>query len=198
MSTAPTETKDKSKADSTYYYFKSTPAHIAKNYVPQKIDSNGVMPEQTPRLPVVENTQGSAWNRMGTWEEKDYSKWARDRLKELLLEMECPVFSTGELKISDVVTAEGDATILYLRGKKRLGFELNLKAKWKGKVNDKEVSGHISIPSLDSDDWPDDIEIDFTAEKSDSPHLEARRYVKSMKSTVMKQLKTFYDEFNAK
>jgi len=65
-------------------------------------------------------------------EEKDYSKWARDRLKELLLEMECPVFSTGELKISDVVTAEGDATILYLRGKKRLGFELNLKAKWKG------------------------------------------------------------------
>jgi len=43
-------------------------------------------------------------------EEKDYSKWARDRLKELLLEMECPVFSTGELKISDVVTAEGDVS----------------------------------------------------------------------------------------
>jgi len=54
------------------------------------------------------------------------------------------------------------ATILYLRGKKRLGFELNLKAKWKGKVNDKEVSGHISIPSLDSDDWPDDIEVLIT------------------------------------
>jgi len=182
------EAKDKSKADSTYYYFKSTPAHIAKNYVPQKIDPNATMPKQTPRMP-VENTQGSTWNRMGTWEEKDYSKWAQDRLKALLVEIECPKFSTGELKVTEVVKAEGDATILFLRGKKRVGFEMDLKAKWKGKISEKEVSGHICIPSLDSDDWPDDIEISVTIEKSDEAHREARRYMNTSKSVVMSKLK---------
>jgi len=173
-----TEAKSKSKADSTYYYFKSTPADVAKNYVPQKIDPNDAMPEQTPRPPVAENTTGSTWNKMGTWEEKDYSKWAQGRLKELLVAVECPKFSTGELKVSEVTKAEGDATILYLRGKKRLGFAMDLKVKWKGKCSDKSVTGYICIPNFDADEWPDDIEIDITIDKSDSAHEEARRCTK--------------------
>eukprot|EP00469_Lotharella_globosa_P007470 CAMPEP_0167784018 /NCGR_PEP_ID=MMETSP0111_2-20121227/7398_1 /TAXON_ID=91324 /ORGANISM="Lotharella globosa, Strain CCCM811" /LENGTH=194 /DNA_ID=CAMNT_0007675031 /DNA_START=85 /DNA_END=669 /DNA_ORIENTATION=+ len=191
------EAKEKSKADSTYYYFKSTPAHIAKNYVPKKIDPNAAMPTQTARAPVEQNT-GSTWNKIGTWEEKDYSKWAQDRLKALLVETECPAFSSGELKIAEVTKAEGDATILFLRGKKRIGFEMHLKAKWKGKVNGKDVSGHVSIPSFDSDDWPDDIEIDISAEKTDENHREARQYMKSVKSNVMKQLEIFYNELQKK
>jgi len=100
---------------------------------------------------------------------------------------------------------------------------MHLKAKWKGKVNGKDVSGHVSIPSFDSDDWPDDIEIDISAEKTDENHREARqyiptsqpsisstssviltrhplypRYMKSVKSNVMKQLEIFYNELQKK
>jgi hypothetical protein len=32
-----------------------------------------------------EETGSSAWNKGGTWEEKDYSKWAEARIKEVLL-----------------------------------------------------------------------------------------------------------------
>ena len=32
-----------------------------------------------------EETGSSAWNKGGTWEEKDYSKWAETRIKEVLL-----------------------------------------------------------------------------------------------------------------
>eukprot|EP00954_Amorphochlora_amoebiformis_P001415 108299-Amorphochlora_amoeboformis.AAC.2 len=61
-----TDIKQKTKADSTYYYFKSTPADVAKNYVPQKINPEDKMPTQTARAP-VKNTTGSTWNKMGTW-----------------------------------------------------------------------------------------------------------------------------------
>merc|ERR1712146_792012 len=132
------------------------------------------------------------------WEEKDYSKWAQERLKVLLVETECPAFSAGDLKITEVTKAEGDATILFLRGKKRIGFEMNLKAKWKAKCNGKSVSGHVEIPSFDSDDWPDEIEIDITAEKTDNDHRAAREYMKSVKSSVMKQLEVFYNELKKK
>ena len=30
-----------------------------------------------------EETGGSAWNKGGTWEEKDFSKWAEGRVKEV-------------------------------------------------------------------------------------------------------------------
>eukprot|EP00472_Partenskyella_glossopodia_P003623 CAMPEP_0197516456 /NCGR_PEP_ID=MMETSP1318-20131121/1336_1 /TAXON_ID=552666 /ORGANISM="Partenskyella glossopodia, Strain RCC365" /LENGTH=193 /DNA_ID=CAMNT_0043065211 /DNA_START=25 /DNA_END=606 /DNA_ORIENTATION=- len=191
------EEKSKTKADSTYYFFKSTPAEIAKQYQPQRIDPDAAPPTQTARV-AVNNSTGSTWNKMGTWEEKDYSKWACSRLKELLVDTECPAFSTGDLKISEVVKAEGMATILFLRGKRRVGFELNLKAKWKGKLDGKSVSGHVCIPSFDSDEWPDDIEIDITADKSDDAHDAARRYMRTARSSVMKQLKIFYDELHKK
>ena len=32
-----------------------------------------------------EETGSSAWNKGGTWEEKDYSKWAEARIKEVML-----------------------------------------------------------------------------------------------------------------
>ena len=59
------EKKDKTKADSQYYFFKSTPEDLAKNYVPKKIDPNAAPPLTTSRAPI--KTGGSKWNTIGTW-----------------------------------------------------------------------------------------------------------------------------------
>ena len=32
----------------------------------------------------------SVWNKGGTWEEKDFSKWAEGRLKEIFPELDTP------------------------------------------------------------------------------------------------------------
>lgn len=71
----------------------------------------------------------SAWNGAGTWEEKDMSAWMRDRVKEGLLALEGP----ESLKIDKVLSCSGEARLLHVRGKFRVGFELAVKVNWSGK-----------------------------------------------------------------
>lgn len=40
-----------------------------------------------------EETGSSAWNKGGTWEEKDYSKWAEARIKEVMLSIALQVLN---------------------------------------------------------------------------------------------------------
>lgn len=55
----------------------------------------------------------SAWNHAGTWEEKDKSAWARDRLKEQIL---AGFAFTDEarkvsVKASSIIQCDGDAKV---------------------------------------------------------------------------------------
>mmetsp|Transcript_27909 Transcript_27909/g.44437 ORF Transcript_27909/g.44437 Transcript_27909/m.44437 type:complete len:327 (-) Transcript_27909:16-996(-) len=45
-----TDERPASKTDSRYYFFKSTPAKLAKQYAPTPIPADGTIPKETPRL----------------------------------------------------------------------------------------------------------------------------------------------------
>lgn len=59
-------TKDGKK--SNYYFFKSTPAHLAEQYKPKPIEATNAA-AVAGAAPAATNG-ASAWNKGGTWEEK--------------------------------------------------------------------------------------------------------------------------------
>ncbi|KAJ6747157.1 hypothetical protein OIU74_029596 [Salix koriyanagi] len=77
------------------------------------------------------NNLGSAWNTAGTWEEKNLNNWATHRIKDLLLSVASLEFSGGKAEIAQVSKCSGDAFLVIVRNKKRVGYtyELTLKIK---------------------------------------------------------------------
>lgn len=111
------------KTASDYYFFKSTSQEEAKKYQPKKLDQVA-RPVEQPKLAVGQ----SAWNKAGTWEEQNHSKWARGRVQELLDSITLPEGTGATL---ESWTVKGDATVTFSRGKRRAGFDLHVSTKWK-------------------------------------------------------------------
>lgn len=122
---------------SSYYFFKSTPAELASQYAPKKVESEEVSKSESG---------ASAWNKAGTWEEKDISDWAKRRLRELLKEFKLPACEKSPCKISKASKVEGHASVIYIRGKKKIGYEFQIEAEWIGETSDgDDISGKIEL-----------------------------------------------------
>jgi hypothetical protein len=128
--------------------------------VPRKLTPNDILNSnsQPPSL-------GSLWNKAGTWEEKNLNKWASDRIKELLVSVGSLELPAGKAEISDVSKCVGDAFLVTVRNKKRVGYtyELTLKVKgeWTIREEKKMVKGHIDIPEFSFGEL-DDLQVCFT------------------------------------
>ncbi|KAK6235773.1 hypothetical protein SCA6_011110 [Theobroma cacao] len=120
----------------------AAPLPLPKRLTPQDILCNQSHPA----------TLGSVWNRAGTWEEKNLNNWATQRIKELLKSVVSLDFSCGKAEIADVTKCAGDAFLVTVRNKKRVGYtyELTLKIKGEWLLRDerKTVKGHIDIPEF--------------------------------------------------
>jgi hypothetical protein len=89
-----------SESSSSYYFFKSTPAEEAKKYAPMKVD--GVVSDS-----VDTKSGASVWNSAGTWEERDHSEWAKNRIKELFKNQTIPAGESRSLRISRATLVSG-------------------------------------------------------------------------------------------
>eukprot|EP00270_Netrium_digitus_P016362 TRINITY_DN5856_c0_g1_i2.p1 TRINITY_DN5856_c0_g1~~TRINITY_DN5856_c0_g1_i2.p1 ORF type:complete len:147 (+),score=30.60 TRINITY_DN5856_c0_g1_i2:102-542(+) len=105
---------------------KETPAPAA---VPRRLSQ-----EELANLTRV-NSEGSAWNVGGTWEERSVNEWAKERIQNLLrLEGEALVARHGSKELIfqvDSSTVTGDATVVIARNKKRCGFMFDISIKLK-------------------------------------------------------------------
>jgi len=178
--------KDKDGKLSSYYYFKTTPKEQAAQYTPKPLTA-GV------ESATVSAGGPSLWNSSGTtWEERDMSEWAQSRLRELLLNLVVPNFAHGNLKLTSVSKIEGDATIVFTRGKKKVGFELNIECLFTGLYKEAKAEVKLTIPSVDADDVDD-----FTV-KLNVPEGSDKKTIKSQASSVTplvrKKLKQLKDE----
>ncbi|KAJ4871913.1 chaperone binding [Raphanus sativus] len=79
-------------------------------------NNNNDVVSAAPNAPIP---LGSLWNKAGTWEEKNLTKWATDRLKELLGSVGSLQFSSGKAGIVDVNRCVGDAFLVTVRNKKK-------------------------------------------------------------------------------
>mmetsp|Transcript_18542 Transcript_18542/g.71577 ORF Transcript_18542/g.71577 Transcript_18542/m.71577 type:complete len:144 (-) Transcript_18542:123-554(-) len=64
----------------------------------------------------------SAWNAAGTWEERDFTKWGIARLKETYSQVEME--AGGRQWKVDHPSVTGDAGVVFVRGKKRVAYDL--------------------------------------------------------------------------
>lgn len=196
---------------SSYYFFKSTPAHEAQKYMPtlltpagtgvaasspSPVQSPSPSPSQSPEpaASVSSVAGGSRWNAAGTWEERDMSSWAHSRLTALL------AFNSGALAVS-CTKVTGDATLVFTRGKKRVGFDLAVQCEWRGRLDGgsggDEVRGGIELPSVDQTS-EGEYEMTVTVKERGAADDEAvdqlTRAAKKLKATITSKIKQFEQE----
>ncbi|KAM2711022.1 hypothetical protein EV1_031185 [Malus domestica] len=128
---------------------------------------------------------GSLWNRAGTWEEKNVNKWATDRMKELIASVGSLEFSGGIAEISHVSKCVGDAFLVTVRNKKRVGYtyELTLKVKgeWVIEEEKKMIKGQIDIPEFSFGEL-DDLQMEVKlSEEKDLLHQDKLRVSQDLK-----------------
>ena len=109
---------------------------------PQKIDGSAttLAPPQTG---------GSAWNAAGTFETRDLSSWTHVELTTRLTGL---VASGGQVR--SVESVSGDASINFVRGKKRSGYDVDftLKVGAEGAEGDEEATTTIRVFGASADD----------------------------------------------
>ncbi|KAI4346296.1 hypothetical protein L6164_007209 [Bauhinia variegata] len=139
--------KEQQQGASYTYWVREIKEDAAPLPVPCKLTPEDVLSRQSQPA-----TLGSVWNRAGTWEEKSLNNWATQRIKELLLSLGPLQFSFGRAEIEDITKCIGDAFMVIVRNKKRVGYtyELTLKVKgeWIIREEKKLVMGHIDIPEF--------------------------------------------------
>ncbi|XP_050373755.1 uncharacterized protein LOC126791360 [Argentina anserina] len=139
--------KEEQKGTSYTYWVRQATEEAAPPPVPRKLSSQDILSSQSQPAAL-----GSLWNRAGTWEEKNVNKWATDRIKELLVSVGSLEFPGGKAEISDVSKCIGDAFLVTVRNKKRVGYTyeltLNVKGEWITGEEKKMVKGQIDIPEF--------------------------------------------------
>lgn len=146
------------KPKSNYYLFGTTAPDQAKAYVPQKIDPADA------KQPAATTAGISSWNSSGTtWEDRDVSEWAKKELTATLAKCS----SDYEVTVTSV---EGDASIVYTRGKPRIGFELTIKGSFKkaSKSLDFEIS-NLDETTLQDEEYELSFSGDSAAKASLKP-----------------------------
>lgn len=154
--------EEKKKEGASYrYWVREATADAAPPPLPRKLTPNDIAISDSSNPPSL----GSLWNRAGTWEEKSLTKWATDRLKELLVSVGSLEFSSGMAEVKDVSRCVGDAFLITVRNKKRVGYtyELSLKVEgeWTFEDNRKKVKGRLDIPEFSFGEL-DDLQVDVS------------------------------------
>ncbi|CAN6806637.1 unnamed protein product [Brassica oleracea] len=179
--------EEKKKEGSYRYWVREATSDAAPPPLPQKLTNNDVVAPNAPAL-------GSLWNQAGTWEEKNLTKWATDRLKELLRSVGSLQFSSGKAEIVDVNRCVGDAFLVTVRNKKRVGYtyELSLKVQgeWSFEEDMKKVKGSLDIPEFSFGEL-DDLEMDVKL--SDDKELSQQ-----LKQRIRLDLKQFLEPLRLK
>eukprot|EP00612_Vaucheria_litorea_P006995 CAMPEP_0171472678 /NCGR_PEP_ID=MMETSP0946-20130122/1412_1 /TAXON_ID=109269 /ORGANISM="Vaucheria litorea, Strain CCMP2940" /LENGTH=292 /DNA_ID=CAMNT_0012002343 /DNA_START=349 /DNA_END=1227 /DNA_ORIENTATION=- len=143
----------------------------------------------------------SAWNTAGTWEEKNVTSWAKDRLEELIKNIKI-VLPKGTLAIKEL-NISGDASITFSRGKRRYLYEFSIKFDWEIKIEESIFEGSVDVPDMGYD-CEGDYEIiirtknSTTKSSQDIVNLFIKNDKEGLKPTLMEAFAQFVKELSSK
>lgn len=112
----------------TTTYFDRSTAHQATPSQPAPT------PVRIGALPPAAEASGSVWNAAGTFEERDVSVWAQERLASMLALLEYDDDRELILEECSCGAIEGSASFFTARGKTRTLFELRFELLWSATV----------------------------------------------------------------
>ncbi|KAG1687967.1 hypothetical protein DVH05_004486 [Phytophthora capsici] len=175
------------KLHSGYHGWMKTIPKTSQDFTPTRIDNATAV-----AAPVSRSDSSSVWNSAGTWEERDKSEWARERLKHHILtsfsfEDEAQGLS---IKATSIVKCDGEAKLVFSRGKKRCGYELSVKFAWE---SDDNVSGHVELQDFD-DTSGEDYDVLVTTDGSGQSQQAAKKAVVSKEPELRKLLALWKQE----
>ncbi|GAQ85928.1 hypothetical protein KFL_002610140 [Klebsormidium nitens] len=136
------------KADAAlgYRYWTGKPGDGVEAPAPKPVPKKLSQEELAQTAQAGPSSGGSAWNKAGTWEERNLTAWGKDRLGELLKELDEISFPEGRARVTEMSSCTGDATQFFVRGKRRCGYHFEIDLKWKGTFKEEEVTGMLKIP----------------------------------------------------
>ncbi|KAI3929162.1 hypothetical protein MKX01_006398 [Papaver californicum] len=144
---------------------------------------------------------GSVWNGAGTWEEKNLNSWASGRIKELMSSLGSLEFSSGRAEIAEVSKCVGDAFLVTVRNKKRVGYTYELTLRFKGewliREEKKNIKGHLDVPEFSFGEV-DDLEVEIRLnEEKDIAHqdkMQIRQDLKLFLKPIREKMLEFEQE----
>lgn len=178
------------KSDSQYYFFKSTPKELAEQYKPKQMSAEEAVVANQPAT-----TGGpSSWNKGGTWEEQSANDFALARMNTLFIGLGVDPSVGFTASITECDSVNGEASIVFSRGKKRCSYEMQVELKWNGDIDGTLVSGVVELPDLDFTNV-DDFDIEVKADVKDDAHFKARDALrKALPKQMYAQMAVFVKE----
>lgn len=146
---------------------------------------------------------GSAWNTANTWEERDCTKWALEKLPSLFQgKEELTKSNQYAVTVKELSNAQGSAQIAHVRGKARFIYELSFDLKFavKDEKSDKSYKGKVSVSDVINDQL-DDIELAVTWTGTSPPGAELAAIRNSviggnaLRKLILAKVATFEHEF---
>lgn len=180
---------------------------------PKLLDSNIVNNNTVQEiLPSGTVHASSAWNAAQTWEERNFSKWAEERIPDILVDDFEITTGTGTfqttLNVNKVDNIKGHASIAHVRGKARYIYEYAVDFAFTVKQYDLTTSskltynGKLAVNDICNDMEYDDINLILTWTKAPpSVVLSKIRSVvlgKDMKKKIKEKMIIFEEEFRNK
>ncbi|KAG6556943.1 hypothetical protein Mapa_001358 [Marchantia paleacea] len=133
------------KATGYTYWVRQDTQQAAPAPVHRKLSATDIAQQNTAQAPPL----GSVWNQAGTWEEKSLNSWALGRVKELLLSADTVSFPQGTARVIEVSSCTGDATLVTVRKKKRVGYSFEITIKFDGEITSsgepKNLEGSVKL-----------------------------------------------------
>lgn len=117
---------------------------------PKRLESVDAVPPRQQQEPL----DGSAWNKAGTWEERNVTAWAKETLEASLLTAsyalpESSPAPGGTVRVTSVTKCDGHASFATVRGKKRYIYEFSISLNWKFDDDAHAIEGKMSFPDVD-------------------------------------------------
>jgi hypothetical protein len=189
----------------------TTDTELIGSIAPKKIDPI-VTDNIVKEIPSGSIHASSAWNAAQTWEERNFSKWAEDRIPDILVDDFEITTGTGTfqtiLNVNKVDNIKGHASIAHVRGKARYIYEYSVDFGFDVKQYDLTTSskitysGKLAVDDICNDMDYDDINLILTWTKSPpSAVLSKIRSVvlgKDMKKKIKEKMNIFEAEFRNK
>lgn len=113
----------------------------------------------------VTSTSGSAWNQAGTWEDRDCSAWATERITTFVRNIASQEHEDAVVSVTNVMQVTGDASITTIRGSKKYLVDFSFEVHWflQAKTGRNTCSGVLRVNEVTAE-----REYEFTASVKES------------------------------
>jgi len=131
--------------------------------------------------------------KAGTFEERDATEWAKDAIRRALTAV-----ATPGARVTAVAAVTGHASLWFIRGSKRAGFEFDLDLTWTAGEGEEAVQGTLKLMGASPDDLediePSEVAVSERRAGRGASEAAAVSEAKRLAGPIREALEAFYAE----